>query len=640
MFRNRLAEEVFIAKGYMKNGCTWEELASMVVNDVCTNIVTKDTISSIKEAISSMRFLPGGRYLYYAGRKAKYYKNCLLLKALEDTKEDWANLSMKTELCLMCGGGVGIDYSIYRPQGSLLGRTGGYASGPLKALEKINGIGRVVQQGGSRRSALYGSLSCDHQDISKWIHVKDKCDGYLDSTNISVNYNTKWLESNPVESEVFLDNVRQALLTGEPGFSFNFYKHEKETLRNAPVSKNTHVLLDTGYVYIKDIIDKEVIIWTGKRWAKTTFKKTSDSSSIVRVGISNSHFIDADENHEFLLEGIKRVKAKDLKLFDKLCTSYTECNASVISLQCIVPMDVYCCDVGYDEHSFMAEGVLISNCTEVISEDDSDVCNLGSLNMSLIDNLDTFIDTIKLATQFLLCGSIVGELPYKKVEYVRSKNRRLGLGLMGIHEWLLKRGYKYEMNPELERWLEAYKKYSTQTALEFCNHKSISVPVATRCIAPTGSLSILASTSSGIEPLYAIAYKRRYMQENKWMYQYVIDSTAKYLMEQGITKIETALDLAEDYERRIKFQYEVQKYVDQGISSTINLPHSSKLYYLDVAKCIVKYCSGLRGLTFYPDGARGGQPLEVVSYEEAKKNEGRIFFSDICDIAHKSTCGG
>jgi ribonucleoside-diphosphate reductase alpha chain len=78
-------------------------------------------------------------------------------------------------------------------------------------------------------------------------------------------------------------------------------------------------------------------------------------------------------------------------------------------------------------------------CTEVCSEDDGDVCNLGSLNVARIETRSEFIDVVILATKFLMCGTLKADLPYEKVYRVREKNRRLGLGLLGVHEWLIQR---------------------------------------------------------------------------------------------------------------------------------------------------------------------------------------------------------
>ena len=292
-----------------------------------------------------MEFIPGGRYIYYAGRPNKYFNNCYLLKSEEDSREDWSNLSWKAQSCLMTGGGIGNDYSIYRAEGEPIKKTGGVASGPLSAMNMINEIGRNVMQGGSRRSAIYASLNWGHGDINKFLKVKDwhntvvagtggktiadlkeadfNYPAPLDMTNISLNYDNKFLEEvleNPYESwktkdkepkmtgkipDTFYENVLQALRTGEPGMSFNFFDQENETLRNA--------------------------------------------------------------------------------------------------------------------------------CTEVTSSDDSDVCNLGSVNMSRIDSIERFERVVELGTKFLLCGTLRAHLPYDKVRKTREKNRRLGLGLMGVH---------------------------------------------------------------------------------------------------------------------------------------------------------------------------------------------------------------
>ena len=114
-------------------------------------------------------------------------------------------------------------------------------------------------------------------------------------------------------------------------------------------------------------------------------------------------------------------------------------------------------------------------------------------------------------------------------------------------------------------------------------------------------------------------------------------------------EIETAADLAVDYERRIKFQADVQDYVDMAISSTINLPSVPSDGYSDdfvdkFATTLASYSSRLRGFTCYPDGARGGQPLTVVDYDEAKSKLGQTFeehveFHDACDIRGGGFCG-
>jgi ribonucleoside-diphosphate reductase alpha chain len=118
------------------------------------------------------------------------------------------------------------------------------------------------------------------------------------------------------------------------------------------------------------------------------------------------------------------------------------------------------------------------------------------------------------------------------------------------------------------------------------------------------------------------------------------------MIESGVKpeKIESALDLAADPERRIKFQHDVQKYVDQAISSTINLPAwgselNNESTVPRYAALIQKYAKGLRGLTVYPDGSRGGQPITSVPYEEAHAKRGVIYEDNSEEACNTGVCG-
>lgn len=541
-FRTQFGENIFRFKYAQGPGDTWDKLAERLVEDVCgtrggtlQQLMAEGDRKQLAQYIKEFKFIPGGRYLYYAGREYKAYNNCYLLRAEEDTREEWSNVTWRAMSCLMTGGGIGIDYSRLRPAGKALSRTGGTASGPIPLMLAINEIGRNVMQGGSRRSAIYASLNWQHDDIHQFLVAKNWSEvvkkqkeidfnfpAPLDMTNISVNYDDASLVGGLENNSIFLQNCRQAMETGEPGFSFNFGSKQNETLRNA--------------------------------------------------------------------------------------------------------------------------------CTEVTSEDDSDVCNLGSVNLGAISSIEEFRSIVELASKFLVCGTLRADLPYTKVYNVRAKNRRLGLGLMGIHEWLLKRGYDYEVTPELHKWLEVYRDESKKSADEHCDRFFISRPVAYRAIAPTGSIGILAGTTTGIEPLFAVAYKRRFLTEGtKWKYQFVVDGTADTLIkEYGVNpeKIQSALDLSGDYERRIRFQTDVQDYVDMSISSTINLPswgsaQNNERQVSTFAQVLAKYATRLRGFTCYPDGSRGGQPLTPVPYEEALKHKDVIYEeNDICDISGKGgSCG-
>lgn len=285
---------------------------------------------------------------------------------------------------------------------------------------------------------------------------------------------------------------------------------------------------------------------------------------------------------------------------------------------------------GFSIDAWENEGENLRNaCTEVTSRDDNDICNLGSINMAKVDSPEEMARLTELGTAFLISGTLYSKVPYQGVADTREKNRRLGLGIMGVYEWLVKRGYRYEPNEELAAYLDEYAK-SDEYAKVFADRLGISVPVKTRAIAPTGSIGILAETTTGIEPLFAVAMKRRYLKGSTWMFQYVIDATAKRLMETyGVSAdaLETAYDLAKDPARRLRFQAWVQQWVDHGISSTINLPAVAEQPFTvkEFADLLYKELPNLRGITCYPDGSRGGQPLNVVPFEEAEGQVGLEF---------------
>lgn len=547
-FKSSFAENVFRQKYARYAGQTWAQKAKEIVDDVCGRgahgqhphpLMAEGDRKQLEQYIREFKFLPGGRYIYYAGRTAAFWNNCYLLRAEADTREEWANIAWRATSCLMVGGGIGVDYSLIRPKGRVLARTGGIASGPIPLIEMVNEIGRRVMQGGSRRSAIYASLNWRHDDILDFLTSKNWNDmpvgssgmtlgelkrhdfnfpAPLDMTNISLNYDDAWAFNK--DDPTFLKNVEQAMRTGEPGFSFNFGDKQDETLRNA--------------------------------------------------------------------------------------------------------------------------------CTEITSEDDSDVCNLGSVNIGAIEDIAEFKDVVALASKFLVCGTIRAELPYKKVYDVRDRNRRLGLGLMGVHEWLLQRKLPYGCPAELKPWLDAYEKTTEKAADEHCDRLFLSRPKGYRAIAPTGTIGILAGTTTGIEPLFAVAYRRRYLVDGtRWKYEYVVDSTAQLLIEKyGLdhAKIETASDLAKDPERRIATQAAVQHYVDHAISSTLNLPawgseHNNADKVKTFAAVIAKHAPNLRGLTTYPDGSRGGQPITPVAYDEAMKHKGAVFEDNSEMACKEGVCG-
>jgi ribonucleoside-diphosphate reductase alpha chain len=285
-------------------------------------------------------------------------------------------------------------------------------------------------------------------------------------------------------------------------------------------------------------------------------------------------------------------------------------------------------------------------CTEVTSEDDDDKCNLGTVWMNRCDTIEEFHRVVRLGTLFLMCGGVYSDVPTEAIREVGLKNNRIGLGLGGMHEWLMQRGMPYEVTQEMHQWLYFYVHGSEEVASLASKRLGVAYPKGLRAIAPTGSIGILAETTTGIEPLFCKAYKRRYFKDNQWHAQYVIDGSVKSLVGRGVKleQIQDSFDLG--FEQRIRFQADVQDYVDMAISSTCNMPawgsetNNDSTVESNVA-ILLKYAHRLRGFTCYPDGARGGQPLTRVPLEEALKNEGQVIVEgfDTCEIGRSGTCG-
>lgn len=517
----------------------WPDTAERVVRHVLGSLgYTSDDYEyeTLVRFISQRKFIPGGRYLASSGRQIHQTNNCFLYKA-EDSREGWADIVRRSIMALSSGGGIGVVWSAIRPNGSIIHKTGGVATGPLSPANMVNEVARHVMQGGHRRSAIWGGLHWNHPDIFDWITAKDWSDeqkaakekdfnapAALDMTNISVilddDFFAAYHDAHHPQYEmarvVYWTAVEHMLKHGEPGFSIDVGDNAGEHCRNA--------------------------------------------------------------------------------------------------------------------------------CTEITSADDNDVCNLGSINLARIEDKDEFAEVVRLATLFLLGGTVYSDIPHQEIAETRAKNRRLGLGLMGVHEWLIKHGYTYEVVPELREWLEIYAE-STEIAAQWADQHGLSRPVKTRAIAPNGTIGIIGETTTSAEPVFCVAYKRRFIDtDRKWKFQYVIDPTVHRLKQEvGIDPdtIEDAYTLAYNPEKRIKFQAELQEYVDHGISSTINLPApvtdvQDVRYFGEV---LIKYLPRLRGVTVYPDGSRSGQPLEASTYQVAVNQVGVTFEEDPNKACTSGVCG-
>ena len=490
------------ARYFIEGETSWDQVTDRVVDAVYSAVpASARLIADTKYAMRTKKFVPGGRILRNAGLPFHQMANCFLFD-VEDSREGWGELVQKSTVTLMTGGGVGVNYSRLRPRNSPLGRTQGVASGPVPLIRTNNEIGRGVQCGGFRRSALYASLRWDHPDIPEFVTMKDWPQWLRDQKALDMD----------VAAPGDMTNISVAL-NQEFFTAYSTLSHPKHTLARE-------------------------VYW-------------SVVGNMCRSGEPGFQ-VDLDDQ------------------------------------------------------------VLRNACTEIISADDGDCCVIGAVNLARCDSPGE-VDTVsQLGTAFLLAVTEYSDHPLDLSRMVQIKNRRLGLGVMGVGEWFLQRNLPYGAM-EIFPWFKQYYEGSEFAATYYAGRWGFARPVAVRAVAPTGTISIVAETTSGIEPLFAPAYERRYLTRQGFTTEVVIDPVALRL--HGEVR-----DYAHviDHETRIKFQAMVQGYVDNGISSTVNLPniHTDPLVFGNV---LIDYLPLLRGITVFPNGSRGLQPITAMPYQDAVK---------------------
>jgi ribonucleoside-diphosphate reductase alpha chain len=252
------------------------------------------------------------------------------------------------------------------------------------------------------------------------------------------------------------------------------------------------------------------------------------------------------------------------------------------------------------------------------------------------DSPDEFEAGVRHAVAFLTAGSVYSHTPYEKVEAVRDANRRLGLGLIGVHEFLIRHGVKYGTDDAfevLEPYMRAYAR-ALEFAHEFQDEVGLSLSKGATAIAPNGTIGIIAESTPSADPMFSAAEQRNVKLANvhgpdRYEAHIVVDPVAKRLIKDGVdpSLIEDAYTLSLAPERRLAQQAFLQDYTDHAISSTVNLPHvvTDDRELHDLGNELMKHLPRLRGITFYPEGARAGQPRNPVDLTWALENEGTRF---------------
>ncbi|MEM3577297.1 MAG: vitamin B12-dependent ribonucleotide reductase [Candidatus Bathyarchaeia archaeon] len=512
------------------------------------------------EMMARLEFIPNSPTLFNAGTELGQLSACFVLP-VEDSLESIFTAVKNMALIEKSGGGVGFDFSKLRPNGDIVRSTKGVASGPVSFMRVFDTATEVIKAGGKRRGAMMGILRVDHPDIIEFITSKQK-PGFLSNFNISVAVMDEFMSVVENDEEYWLVNPRNG---------------EK----------------------VKRLKAKSVWnLMTESAWA-------SGDPGVI--------FIDEIDRHNPTPE-VGKIEATN------------PCGE-----QPLLPYES---------------------------------CNLGSINLSrmVVDgkvDWDKLRETVRNAVHFLDNVIDANRYPLKEIEAITRANRKIGLGVMGFADMLIKLGIRYDSEEALqlaERLMgfideEAHKK-SMEIAEErgsFPNfEKSIwkdkykamrNATVTT--IAPTGSISIIAGCSSGIEPIFAISFIRNVLGgtrlfETNPLFELVAKEKGFYsakLLEEiaktgSVQKIDgvpedvkrifvTALDIAPEW--HVKMQAAFQKYTDNAVSKTVNMPTNATVE--DVKRVYeLAWKLKCKGITVFRYGSKPEQVLYIgeVEAKEAK----------------------
>lgn len=324
--------------------------------------------------------------------------------------------------------------------------------------------------------------------------------------------------------------------------------------------------------------------------------------------------------------------------------------------------DVYCLNEP-ETHSLIVNGFVTGNCGEQWLSH-SDCCNLGAINLHshIIDgkmDWDLLEETVAIGVRFLDNVLDQNTYPLAVIQETSQRNRRIGLGVMGLHDMLLEFDLKYSSQEAIDfvdKLMNCIKKQAYHASIRIAiekgsfhsldvnehiktgfakkcltrNHRRLIKEHGIRncallCIAPTGTTSIVAGCSSGIEPLFQPVYKRMF-NEHKNMHNnekrdgsteiVVHPLLAKFLRENRSTEhFQGAHDITP--KEHLAMQSVCQKHIDNSISKTINVPNNYPIESL--SKDLRESIGDLKGITIYRDGSRGQSPLVPVPLLEAKK---------------------
>ena len=510
------------------------------------------------EIMTSFEFTPAGCYFRGAGNKHNgSLANCFVLPVEDSIEEIFQAVGWAARIHQL-GGGVGYNFSHLRPRGDVV-KSGGLASGPINFMKAFDAETEVVMQGGEHRGANMGILNVDHPDIFEFIRAKS-VDGEVSNFNISVGAFDKFMRAVEKGADWGLINPRNRSTV---------QKIPARSLWNEIITL-AHATGDPGMIYLDTINKYNPLI---KKW---------------RIDATN-----------------------------------------VCGEQPLFPFDV---------------------------------CNLGSINLSkfviqpwwkiskgptLSENINwsrlEFI--IRTAVRFLDDGIDASTYPIPQIENMAHKLRRIGLGVMGWADMLAKLGVRYDSDEGVKlaestmkfiqqiSWDESEKLAKEKAVFplwkdSYFNSKNNPFGrvrkvrnVAVTTIAPTGTISMIADCSSGIEPYFALEYTKNVVEKQGLKYTNKYYDEAKRKMpgtrHQALATIfRTAHEISPDW--HVKMQAAFQKFTDNAVSKTINFSRSAAVTDVEAAY-LLAWKLGCKGITVYRDGSRENQILKSSAAADNKK---------------------
>ena len=510
------------------------------------------------QIMDNLEFLPNSPTLMNAGASFGQLSACFVLP-IEDSIESIFEAVKIMGIIHQTGGGTGFSFSNLRPEGDIVASTGGRASGPVSFMKIFDSATSVVIQGGRRRGANMGVLNIQHPDILKFIKAKEK-EGAFSNFNLSV-----------------------------------------------AISDN----------FMRSLQDKEYFYLINPRTKK------------------------------------RERKIKSASLFHKLCeASFNSGEPGVVFIDRINKL-----------HPIKTRGKIEATnpCGEVpLLAYES--CNLGSINLSKIVekqkiNWEKLRELIHLGVRFLDNVIEVNNFPVPQIEKATKANRKIGLGVMGFADMLIKLRIRYDSTEALqlaEKIMRFISEEARQKSAEmgeergsFPNfeksiwkdkHSAMRNATVTT-IAPTGSISIIAGCSSGIEPIFAISFIRnvlggtrlfetnplfeRTAKERGFYSAKLLEEIAKTGSVQKIDGVPedvkkifvTALDIAPEW--HVQMQAAFQKYTDNAVSKTVNMPNEATVE--DVRRVFeLAWKLKCKGITVFRYGSK---PEQVLYIGEVKTKE-------------------